>query len=102
MLRNRQYTPTRTVTLRELAAAAGLPYPLMAGSSVRVEMVEAPLTGDDVTLWRNFPDRSYSTCLVAPREIVEALAYEAFEWEAREIMKQANKASGAHKFPLLT
>jgi hypothetical protein len=97
MLGHRQHTPASTISLREIATSAGMPYPVCTDWSLRIEVI-----GHDeqaVSFWKNYPDGSYTVNTSDSRAIVELLAYDAFEWEAREIMRQLNRS---RRFPVVT
>ena len=87
-MKNRVHKPSHTRTLRQICKEAGLPFPIEEAYPIHIE---TGITHLEEPIFRNFPDRSYSTRTANPREILELLAYEAHEWQAIEIQRHLKK-----------
>ena len=87
MVLNRFYTPARLCSILDLARGATMEIPLITSNPTLIEILDH---GDSLTLFRNLPGQSYSTAEKDPILIISLLAYEAFDWQAREIMKCYN------------
>lgn len=94
-MKNRKHIPKETKTLRQICAEGKILFPITDETNI---LIETGCSRQTEAIFRNFPDRSYSTKSEDPKVVVELLAYEAHEWQAWEIVRTTNK----HKFPLLT
>ena len=87
MIRNRFHTPARLCSILAIARGASVEVPIITSNPTMVEILDQ---GDPSVVFRNFPSQSFPTAERDPLRIITLLAYDAFDWQAREIMKRYN------------
>lgn len=95
----REHQPHKAdlIPIYEICAQAEVDYPLLTQWPVQVEILKPTTDKKLPQSWRNLPSRTYSTEIQDPKQILEMLAYTAFEWQAREIMLAHNNKARTPK-----